>query len=94
MAKFSLSRALLHRPWIDEAKLDATTEEEIRGYQMEDGFDPDAEPTAVQTTPGPQNESQAGLSSYRLNAQKTTRHGAPLPYNPPVRREDRTGGDE
>jgi putative transcriptional regulator len=55
MAKFSLSKALLHRPRIDEAKLDATTEDDIRAYQEEDGFDPDCEPTAVRVMPGPRD---------------------------------------
>lgn len=55
MAKFSLSRALLHRPQVDEAKLDATTEEHIRAYQEEDGFDLDVEPAAARVVPGPRD---------------------------------------
>ncbi|MGX7705621.1 helix-turn-helix domain-containing protein [Methylobacterium sp. Gmos1] len=55
MAKFSLSQALLHRPRVDEAKLDATTEEDIRAYQEEDGFDPELEPKAVRVVPGPRD---------------------------------------
>lgn len=55
MAKFSLSKALLHRPQIDEAKLDATTEDDIRAYQEEDGYDPDFEPTDVRVVPGPRD---------------------------------------
>ena len=55
MAKFSLSKALLHRPQTDEAKLDATTEDDIRAYQEEDGFDPDFEPAAVRVVPGPRD---------------------------------------
>jgi putative transcriptional regulator len=55
MAKFSLSKALLHRPRIDEAKLDATTEDDIRAYQEEDGYDPDFEPTDVRVVPGPRD---------------------------------------
>ncbi|WP_336886947.1 BrnT family toxin [Methylobacterium sp. SyP6R] len=55
MAKFSLSQALLHRPQVDEAKLDSTTEEDIRAYQKEDGFDPEFEPKAVRVVPGPRD---------------------------------------
>jgi putative transcriptional regulator len=55
MAKFTLSQALLHRPQIDEAKLDSTTEEDIRAYQEEDGFDPDFEPATMRIVPGPRD---------------------------------------
>ncbi|UHC20007.1 helix-turn-helix domain-containing protein (plasmid) [Methylobacterium currus] len=44
MARISLKDALDRTPEIDRAKLDATTESDIRGYMREDGFDPDAEP--------------------------------------------------
>lgn len=44
MARISLREALERPSEIDRAKLNATTEEDIRRYQLEDGFDPDAEP--------------------------------------------------
>jgi putative transcriptional regulator len=31
------------KPQVDYAKLDATTEEDIRRYQIEEGYDPDAQ---------------------------------------------------
>lgn len=38
MAKISLSEAMALTPSVDRAKLDATTEEDIRRYQAEDGY--------------------------------------------------------
>lgn len=43
MARISLKEALDRPPSIDPAMLDATTEEDIRRYQLEDGFNPDVE---------------------------------------------------
>ncbi|CAA2156352.1 helix-turn-helix domain-containing protein [Methylobacterium brachiatum] len=44
MARISLKEALERAPDIDRAKLEATTEADIRRYMIEDGFNPDAEP--------------------------------------------------
>lgn len=43
MARITLEEALARPPDIDRAKLAATTEEDIRRYMIEDGFDPDAD---------------------------------------------------
>ncbi|MEA2840302.1 MAG: putative transcriptional regulator [Methylobacteriaceae bacterium] len=37
------------KPQVDYAKLDATTEEDIRRFQIEEGYDPDAPIGPVQT---------------------------------------------
>ncbi|MDP4023118.1 helix-turn-helix domain-containing protein [Methylobacterium sp. NEAU 140] len=42
MARISLAELAKRPPRVDHAKLDATTEEDIRRYQIEDGYDPDA----------------------------------------------------
>lgn len=44
MARRSLNEIMASPPDIDRAKLDATTDEDIRRYKLEDGFDPDARP--------------------------------------------------
>lgn len=41
MAKISLADALTRPSTIDRMKLDATSEEDVRRHQIEDGFDPD-----------------------------------------------------
>lgn len=43
MAKITLADAMRRPSTIDRDKLNATTEADIRRYQIEDGFDPDAE---------------------------------------------------
>jgi putative transcriptional regulator len=43
MARISLKEILEQKPDIDQAKIDATTEEDIRRHAIEDGEDPDAE---------------------------------------------------
>ena len=45
MARMSLEQLRTHKPNIDQAKIDATTEEDIRRHMIEDGEDPDEEPT-------------------------------------------------
>ncbi|KQP16880.1 helix-turn-helix domain-containing protein [Methylobacterium sp. Leaf93] len=41
MAKITLEEALTRPVTVDRARLDATTDEDIRRYMIEDGFDPD-----------------------------------------------------
>lgn len=43
MGRVTLEELQAREPDIDEAKLDATTEDDIRRYRIEDGFDPDAD---------------------------------------------------
>jgi putative transcriptional regulator len=43
MARYTLEEILASNPQIDQAKLDATTEEDIRRQMIEDGEDPDAD---------------------------------------------------
>jgi len=43
MAIRTLEEILASKPEVDQAKLDATTEEDIRRYMIEDGEDPDEE---------------------------------------------------
>ena len=45
MARRSLSDIMASAPDIDRAKLDATTEEDIRRYKVEDGYGPDYRPS-------------------------------------------------
>jgi putative transcriptional regulator len=47
MARRSLSDIMASAPDIDRAKLDATTDEDIRRYKRADGFDPDARPAGL-----------------------------------------------
>lgn len=47
MARMTLEQIRAAGPSFDEAKLDATTEEDIRRYQIEDGYDSDPAPTEV-----------------------------------------------
>lgn len=44
MARFTLEQARAAAGDVDRERLAATTEEDIRGYMIEDGFDPDADP--------------------------------------------------
>jgi len=53
MARVSLERLLADRPQADRAILRATTEADIRRHAIEDGQDPDAEPTGYRPGPGP-----------------------------------------
>lgn len=45
MARISLEQLKTTRPAIDQAKIEATTEKDIRRHMIEDGQNPDAEPT-------------------------------------------------
>jgi putative transcriptional regulator len=40
--RVTLEELRKRKPQVDYAKLDATTEEDIRRYQIEEGYDPDA----------------------------------------------------
>lgn len=48
MARMTLEQIRASRPRVDKAKLDATTEEDIRRYMIEDGEDPDAPPCSYE----------------------------------------------
>ena len=52
--RMTLDEIKASRPKVDRAKLDATTEEDIRRYQIEDGYDPDWEPARVEVVEPPQ----------------------------------------
>lgn len=52
--RMTLEEIKASRPKVDRAKLDATTEEDVRRYQIEDGYDPDWEPTRVEHFEPPQ----------------------------------------
>ena len=54
MARMTLEEIKAGRPKIDRAKLDATSEEDIRRYQIEDGYDPDFEPVRMEVVEPPQ----------------------------------------
>ena len=43
MARRTLEEIMASRPQVDHARLDASTEEDIRRHMIEDGEDPDAE---------------------------------------------------
>ena len=47
--RVTLEELRKRKPQVDHAKLDATTEEDIRRYQIEDGYDPDAPIGPVET---------------------------------------------
>ncbi|HEX8417805.1 MAG TPA: helix-turn-helix domain-containing protein [Methylobacterium sp.] len=53
MARVSLDGLRANRPQADQAKLDATTEEDIRRHTIEDGGDPDEEPAGYRVMPAP-----------------------------------------
>lgn len=42
VVRTTLEQIKASRPTLDRAKIEATTEEDIRRYQIEDGYDPDA----------------------------------------------------
>lgn len=48
MARMTLEQIKASRPRVDRAKLEATTEEDIRRHMIEDGEDPDAQPTSYE----------------------------------------------
>lgn len=54
ITRMTLDEIKASRPKLDRAKLDATTEEDIRRHQIEDGYDPDWEPTRVDLIETPQ----------------------------------------
>jgi len=55
MARYTLEEILASDPHVDRAKIDATTDEDIRRHMIEDGEDPDAElPTDWQRIVQPQ----------------------------------------
>lgn len=47
MVRMTLEQIRANRPVVDEAKLDATTEDDTRRYMIEDGYNPDHEPKDV-----------------------------------------------
>ena len=54
MARMTLEQVRDATPRVDRAKLDATTEEDIRRHMIEDRYDPDAEPGPAEMTVLPQ----------------------------------------
>ena len=56
MAKITLDEAIRRPRTIDRAKLDATTEADIRRHQIEDGYDPEEEvPDSAHSAEGPES---------------------------------------
>ena len=53
MARISLEQLRANRPHADRARIDATTEADIRRHAREDGQDPDAEPAGYRAVPAP-----------------------------------------
>ncbi|WP_082493995.1 helix-turn-helix domain-containing protein [Methylobacterium sp. Leaf106] len=53
MARVSLDYLKANRPQVDQAKMDATTEADIRRHMVEDGHEPDAEPVGYRAMPSP-----------------------------------------
>jgi putative transcriptional regulator len=47
MVRMTLEQIKASRPSVDRARIDATTEDDIRRYMIEDGYDPDYEPDEV-----------------------------------------------
>ncbi len=47
--RVTLEQLRKRKPQVDYAKLDATTEEDIRSYQIEDGYDPDSPVAPAET---------------------------------------------
>ncbi len=54
MARMTLDEIRAKRPKPDQAKLDSTTEEDIRRFQINDGYDPNAPPGDLETVIPPQ----------------------------------------
>jgi putative transcriptional regulator len=54
MTRMTLEQIKASKPTVDRAKLDATTEEDIRRHMIEDGQDPDEEPTGYVLVEPPQ----------------------------------------
>lgn len=53
MARISLDQLRASRPQVDRAKMDATTEADIRRHTVEDGQNPDAAPDGYRLIPAP-----------------------------------------
>lgn len=51
MARVTLEEIRASRPKIDRAKVEATTEADIRRHMLEDGEDPEADPTGFSAGP-------------------------------------------
>ena len=57
------------KPAVDQAKLDRTTEEDIRRYQIEDGYDPDYEPRQMRlVVPAREVRRKLGLTQEAFAA--------------------------
>ena len=65
MARISLDRLRMNRPQVDRERIDATREADIRRHTVEDGGDPDAEPTeyALASAPAEIRKSSASHNS-------------------------------
>jgi len=65
----TIAEVLASEPNVDWAKVDATTEEDIRRYQIEDGYDPDYEPDHVEFVCPPKSvRERAGFSQEAFAA--------------------------
>lgn len=55
MAKITLAEAMRRPRTVDRAKLNATTEDDIRRHMIEDGYDPDEKvPDSAHVAEGPE----------------------------------------
>jgi len=72
MVRRTLENIIASRPQADHAKLDATTDEEIRRYMIEDGEDPEAAPGAyVEEWPPSRIRERLGMSQTEFAAALT-----------------------
>jgi putative transcriptional regulator len=69
MARMTLDEIKASKPKVDHEKLDATTEEDIRRYMIEDGYDPDEEPTGYEVVvPAQMVRKQLGMTQEEFAA--------------------------
>ena len=69
MVRMTLEEIRASKPAVDQAKLDRTTEEDIRRYQIEDGYDPDYEPRQMRlVVPAREVRRKLGLTQEAFAA--------------------------
>lgn len=67
MARISLDRLRMNRPQVDRERIDATREADIRRHTVEDGGDPDAEPTEYALASAPAEiRKKLGVTQQRF----------------------------
>lgn len=69
LKRMTLDQAKARKGWVDHAKLDATTDDDIRRYQVEDGVDPDADLSSARlVVSAAQVRAKLGLSQPEFAA--------------------------